>query len=399
MSDPSITTLSPAPSPVSVSVSVSGSGVRDAGFWEPRRALTLDAARRHSEFIKFVRLVLMICAAILFAILAWYFISAPKTITPTANVDETVKMVNPVYKGRTADGLPYRITANDAVRFIQTPDEVKLSEPILNFLRVEGAKESTVHAKSGSYDSKYQILNLEYDVKLNTDDGYLCDTSQSLIFVKDKRIAGDEPIQCDGSFGQVSGNAYEINNNYSQFVFKDAMTARLIPDQTDEALRGVSGYKKTGKKSSTMVGFGTDRPVNITADKAVYTAKNIVLTKAVKVVQDDANITSNTMNLIRERIGTKEDGTTRYGNVHKIIAKGDFKYTNPQSSVSGKQGVYERDENRIIVTGDVKYSKSSGETIKTCRLIYDLLKNTAKFDGSCKTKDGKKGRVVITTGG
>ena len=209
-------------------------------FWEPRRALTLDAARRHSAFIRYARLVLIGFSGLLALLLLWYFINVPKPQQQPDNPDETVKFINPIYKGRTADGLPYRISADEAVRFIQTPDDTKLLNPVLNFLRERDAKESIVLALNGLYNAETQELVLRQDVHLQTDDGYDCKTSHARIFVKDKRIEGDEAIACSGSFGSAQGNAYEINDDYSEFVFKGGMTAVIIQEKTEEVsdLRG-----------------------------------------------------------------------------------------------------------------------------------------------------------------
>ena len=206
--------------------------------WEPRHALSLDAAKRHSTFIRYARIVLLAFAGILILTLLWFFISTPKPQPPEDNPDETVKMINPIYKGRTSDDLPFRITADEAVRFIQNPDETKLVNPVLNFLRNDGAKESKVLALTGNYNAETQVLELNQDVRLKTDDGYDCKTGHARIFVKGKRIEGDKPIDCTGGFGRAAGNAYEINNNYTEFVFKDGMTARIIPDKADAALEG-----------------------------------------------------------------------------------------------------------------------------------------------------------------
>ncbi len=204
--------------------------------WEPRHALSLDAAKRHSVFIRYVRFVLMGFSGFLVLVLLWYFISTPKPKPQEDNPDETVKMINPVYKGRTSDNLPFRITAAEAVRFLQQPDETKLVNPILNFLRSGGAEESMVLALTGLYNSETQVLELNQDVNLKTDDGYDCKTGHARVFVKGKRIEGDMAIACTGNFGQVSGNAYEINDNYAEFVFKNGMTALIIPEKADDAL-------------------------------------------------------------------------------------------------------------------------------------------------------------------
>lgn len=219
--------------------SASRTGEKDTlEFWAPRRALTLDAARKHSVRVRFARRVLILAAAALAGSLVWYFVAAPKQITPTDSPDETVKMVNPIYKGRTADGLAYRITASDAVRFIDSPDEVQLSAPVLNFRRNAGAQESVLLAEQGIYNTQAQILELRQNVDLSTDNGYACQTSHARVDVSGKRIEGDEAISCQGAFGQAGGNAYEINEAYTEYVFKNGITARINPKVTDQVLAG-----------------------------------------------------------------------------------------------------------------------------------------------------------------
>ena len=362
-------------------------------FWEPRRALTLDAARRHSSFIRMARYVLIGFAALLALTLLWYFINTPKTNEQPTNPDETVKMVSPIYKGRTGDGLPYRIVANEAVRFVQNPDEVNLTSPILNFLRNEGAKESKILALSGLYNSKDQVLELRKEVSLKTDNGNECKTSHGRIFVKNKRVEGNEAITCTGEFGIASGNAYEINDNYSEFIFKDGMTARLNPKSADEALRGPStpeGTAPTKPKAKPLVSFGNDEPINIIAKRAVYKGPKTVLTGKVDVKQGASIILADSMDLYRLKTTDPETEKITYGNVNRIFANGHFKYTTPDNSVTGDKGVYERDKNIITVTGNVKLKQRSGNTVTGNKLIYDLTTNRAKFSN-------QGGRVVIKT--
>jgi len=51
----------------------------ELGLWEPKRALTLDAARAHTQRIRVIRYVLMVISAVLVATLLWQFMSNYKT--------------------------------------------------------------------------------------------------------------------------------------------------------------------------------------------------------------------------------------------------------------------------------------------------------------------------------
>lgn len=200
------------------------------GLWEPRRTLTLEAARRHSGRIKFLRRALSILALALVGWLVWEFSQQGGTTFPEDDPSEAVKMVNPRYSGRTEDGLPFYLTAKEAVRLIDNDEEVELISPVLEFYRDETSAKSIVVAKSGTYDDMKKILNLRTDVDLTTDDGFDCETTHARVFARTKTIEGDEPIFCTGNFGKVRGNAYEILDNYRTFIFKDKMSAELEQD-------------------------------------------------------------------------------------------------------------------------------------------------------------------------
>jgi len=203
----------------------------DLGLWEPKRTLTLEAARRHTRRIKIFQYGLLGLAGVMVGALIYqFFTDANTTIFPTDNPTESVKMVSPEYSGRTDDGLPYYLTADTATRRLDNRDEVTLENPILEFTRNDGAESSFVEAISGTYNDVTKVLDLQTDVTLDTDDGYNCKTTQSRIFTRGKRIEGDTPITCTGSFGLVNGNSYAIEENYSVFIFKDGMDGVIESD-------------------------------------------------------------------------------------------------------------------------------------------------------------------------
>ena len=202
------------------------------GLWEPRRTLTLEAARRHSQRVKYMQIGLIIVALLLVGALVWEFSRRGPTVFPQDNPNESVKMINPRYSGRTSDGLPYYLTAKEAIRLTADANTVELNNPVLEFFREQGAGKSLVIASTGTYDDVNKVLNLRTDVDLNTDDGNECKTTHARIFTRTKIIEGDEPISCTGGFGAVKGQAYEILDNYKTFVFKNSMSAVL--EQGDE---------------------------------------------------------------------------------------------------------------------------------------------------------------------
>lgn len=201
------------------------------GLWEPKRTLTLEAARRHSVRIKIIRVILIALAGLLIVALFWQFSNQSSGPLVNESPDESVKMINPRYSGRTDDGLPFFLTAGEAVRRNGNEKLVELINPVLHFYREAGVSESLIAAETGTYDDVEKILNLRTTVNLTTDDGTTCVSTHARIFARTKVVEGDEPIKCDGAFGKVNGNAYEILENYTVFVFKDGMDAVLDQDE------------------------------------------------------------------------------------------------------------------------------------------------------------------------
>jgi len=201
--------------------------------WAPKRTLTLAAARAHTRRVRIFQILLLGTAAILLAVLIYEFSTRSQSVIIETQVDETVRMVNPRYVGRTSDDLPYTLTASEAGRVRGKPNELNLKTPLLNFYRLKGVEASTIDAATGIYNDVDQVLELRTDVVLTTDDGNTCYTSHSRIYLETKLVEGDEPIRCIGDFGVVEGNAYEIQDNYSTFIFKDGMNAVLESDQAE----------------------------------------------------------------------------------------------------------------------------------------------------------------------
>jgi lipopolysaccharide export system protein LptC len=223
-----------------MNIAATSTGDRSAsdalGLWEPKRTLTLEAARTHSARVKIMRYILLTLCAGIGAYLIYEFATQSSTLIVVDNPTESVKMSFPRYSGRTDDGLPFYLTAESATRTLANRSEVALIKPVLEFIRETDSEPSLVLAETGTYDDVKKILNLRTAVDLNTDDGYNCKTTHARIFAKEKRIEGDEKIECDGSFGIVNGNAFEINDNYKVFVFKNGMDA--IIEQSENAQLG-----------------------------------------------------------------------------------------------------------------------------------------------------------------
>ena len=360
------------------------------GLWEPKRTLTLEMARKHSVRIKVLRRALMVLAAGLMALVAWQFASQPSGFDLADNPEDSVRMINPRYSGRTSDNLPYYLTASEAVRETARANAVKLAAPILEFYRAPGAAVSKVVSEEGVYNDIDKVLDLKGAVDLQTDDGYACQTSAARILARDKIIDGTSPIACEGSFGSVKGNSFAITDNYKNFVFKDGMSAQI---QRDAALEGSSASNQDA--ASAGLGFAGDSPIDITANEARYQGAVTTLIGSVKVDQEGTVITA--ANMIIERAKAVKDvgDSLKLGEITTIDARGNFVYITPGRRLSGDRGVYEREKEIITVTGNVALKQQGGTTVTGNKLVYNLKTKKAEFGENCTGENC--GRVNFST--
>ena len=342
------------------------------GLWEPRRTLTLEAARQHTRRVKRFRFCLLGMAAILAGGLIYqFFTEASTTVFPTVTENESVKMVSPRYSGRTDDGLPYYLVADTATREVENSDDVSLINPVLEFTRDDGSESSYVEALTGQYNDVTKVLILQQNVTLDTDDGYHCETEHARIMTKAKRIDGERSIRCTGNFGLVSGNQYAIEDNYSVFIFKDGMSGLIEQDPA------------ANNAGSENFGFRGKDPVDVKAKIATYRGGTTSLSGDVVVKQDNATLSSDNMIIYRNEQKSAASGSLKLGEIKEITAKGNFRYKTPKNDITGNEGVYQRNINVITISGDVHAVQANGNSAKSDKLIYNTNNESIRFIGDC----------------
>lgn len=216
------------------------------GFWEPKRAMTLSAARRHTRFIRVFRYALLAAALIMIAVLSYFIFDRPDlTKGPTQLSGEGVRMTNPRYTGVDESGLPYSLTADYAIRDLDSAAVVNLVNPVLSFSQTADGESSRIVAEEGTYDSRAQTMELRSDVVVRTQQGHVCHTSHALIYAREKTVRGNEPISCEGDFGTMRGDRYEILDNYTRFVFNTNFTALLLSPEGNDASDDLTPQEET----------------------------------------------------------------------------------------------------------------------------------------------------------
>ena len=131
-------------------------------------------------------------------------------------------------------------------------------------------------------------------------------------------------------------------------------------------------------------------PISITADDVEYQGAQSILRGGVDVRQGDVRVLADEMIVFSGKNGLGG------GDIKSIKAVGNFYYITPAQSVRGQSGIYTRENDTFVVTGDVVMKQEDGNIITGEKLYYNLKSQNARVVGTCKgRKCGAKGRVNI----
>ena len=135
----------------------------------------------------------------------------------------------------------------------------------------------------------------------------------------------------------------------------------------------------------------SNAPTKITADLADYQSDRTILTGAVDVRQGDVRIIADKMTVF-----TTGAGGLNAGSFDKIIAEGNFYYLTSDQEVRGENGVYTKEDETFVVSGDVILKQADGNVVTGEKLYYNLETQSARVVGTCQgRKCGSTGRVNI----
>ena len=135
----------------------------------------------------------------------------------------------------------------------------------------------------------------------------------------------------------------------------------------------------------------SNAPTKITADVADYQSDRTILTGAVDVRQGDVRIIADKMTVF-----TSGSGGLNAGSFDRIIAQGNFYYLTSDQEVRGEIGVYTKENETFVVSGDVILKQADGNVVTGDKLFYNLQTESARVVGTCNgRKCGSTGRVNI----
>lgn len=199
--------------------------------WEPKRALSLRAARRRSRLIAALRRFFVAAAgasfASVFVFMAMFAIEGGFSRSNYSSA-EPLRMINPRFIGRTERGGPYQITAETAER------DRGENKPIILTAPVYRTEQGTVMlAPRGIYDEQAKRLVFQGDVLFADRGGNRFTTPSMLVDLAQGALIGNGGVTGAGPLGVIRADAYELREGDRALVLHGGVRGQ-IPDRRQE---------------------------------------------------------------------------------------------------------------------------------------------------------------------
>lgn len=131
-------------------------------------------------------------------------------------------------------------------------------------------------------------------------------------------------------------------------------------------------------------------PTILDADDAFTSNGVITLTGQADIRQGDVRLLADKVQIYTEG---NSDGIMATSGFTRMVATGNFYYITPEQEVRGDKGVYTRENDSFVVTGDVVLLQDDS-VVTGKRLNYNLETREAKVAGECEGRKCTKGRRV-----
>ncbi len=199
--------------------------------WEPKRALTLRAARQRSRLIGGLRRFFVAGAgasfAAVFVFMGLYAIEGG-FIAGQLSAAEPLRMINPRFIGRTQNGGPYQLSAEIAER---NPGENQPIELISPVYRTEAG--TIMLAPRGVYDERAKTVVFDGEVLFSDRGGNRFTTPNMIVDLARGTLSGRGGVTGAGPLGVLQADAYELRDSDRAFVLSGGVRGQ-IPDRAQQ---------------------------------------------------------------------------------------------------------------------------------------------------------------------
>ncbi len=198
--------------------------------WDPKRALTLRAARSRSRLVAGLRRFFVAGAgasfAAVFVFMGLYAVQGGLSASAYSTT-EPLRMINPRFIGRTEKGGPYQLSAEIAER---APGDNQPIELVAPAYRTEAG--TIMLAPRGIYDEQAETVTFEGEVLFSDRGGNRFSTPNMIVDLEQGTLTGQGGVTGAGPLGVLQAESYELRDSDRALVLRGKVQGE-IPDQQD----------------------------------------------------------------------------------------------------------------------------------------------------------------------
>jgi len=197
--------------------------------------------RRHTTFVRWLRLILPVLAIIVVVVLwQWTDSQSPLAPVPRAQISpqsvSSNELVNPKFQSEDSQNRPYTITADKATQNATNKDIIMLEKPVADMtLPQEGWVALT--AQQGEYTQTSGKLHLNGNVEVRHNGGYEMRTQSMDIDVTSQTLSTVKPVTGHGPAGDISAQGLEASGDGKVVVFGGPAKLTIRPNSEREDIQ------------------------------------------------------------------------------------------------------------------------------------------------------------------
>lgn len=202
--------------------------------WTERDRPSVGDVLGYSRFVRIMKVMLPLVAISLIVLVVIYSATGGDRnnvaleYSKMGSVDKDRQLVNPKLTGTDGRGQPFTVTAKGAT---QAPGKARRMsfEQVVADVKMQDNSWVQVDAKSGLLDGEAKTLDLTESINIYSDKGYECHTTSARYDFGLGLLKGENPINCQGPLGLISGKKFEGLRDPGVMRFTGGVSTTYFP--------------------------------------------------------------------------------------------------------------------------------------------------------------------------
>lgn len=202
--------------------------------WAQRNRPRADATMGYSRFVRIMKVMLPLVAFSLIVLVVVYSTMGRDTskipLTPTTlnDLSNDRQLVAPKLTGTDGRGQPFTVTSKSATQ-AQGKARKMVFDTVVADVTMQDKSWVQVDAHKGLLDGEAKTLDLTDTINIFSDKGYECHTNSARYDFGLGLLKGEEPINCQGPLGLITGQKFEGLRDPGIMRFTGGVTTTYFP--------------------------------------------------------------------------------------------------------------------------------------------------------------------------